>query len=95
VDAPAERVRHPADLLRDEDLPDHAESAAAELLRHVHRGQAELPRLPIVRVTDLAGDRSLVLLGMDLPGDQLLVDESTGALLDLAIGSGEAQRHGR
>jgi hypothetical protein len=35
-------------------------------------------------------------LGVDLPRDQLLVDEPSGALLDLAILLGQARRgHGR
>ena len=38
-----------------------------------------------VRLVDVVGDRALVLLGVDLPRDQLLVDEPSGALLELAV----------
>ena len=36
-------------------------------------------------LTDVLGDPALVLLGMDLPGDQVFVDEPAGALLDVSI----------
>jgi glycosyltransferase A (GT-A) superfamily protein (DUF2064 family) len=96
MDAPAESVRHSADLLGDEDLLEHREPAAAEVRRHVHRGEAELPRLRDVSLVDLARDPAVVLLGVDLPGDQLVVDEASCALLDLPIVLGEARLgHGR
>src|SRR5215210_682593 len=95
VNAPAERVGHPADLLRNEDLLESRESAASEVLRHVHREQAERLRLRAMTVSDVLGYPALVLLGMDLPGDQLLVDEPTGALLDVSILGGHvAAFHG-
>jgi hypothetical protein len=36
-------------------------------------------------LSNVLGDLALVLLGVDLPGDQLLVDEPTGSLLDDSI----------
>ena len=59
-------------------------TAAAELLGHVHREQAEVLGPGDVAIVHLIGDPAVVLLGVDLPGDQLLVDETPGALLDLA-----------
>ena len=85
MDAPAERVGDPSGLLGDQDLLEHGEPAAAELLRHVHRGEAELPGLRAMTRTDVVGDPTLVFFRVDLPGDQLLVREPAGTLLDLAI----------
>ena len=95
VDAPAQGVGHPSGLFGDQDLLEHREPAAAELLRHVHRGQAELLGFGAMTFTDVVGDPSLVLFRVDLPRDQL-VHEAAGALLDLAVFlRPTGRRHGR
>jgi hypothetical protein len=96
VQAPAQRIRDAADLLGDEHLLQRREPAAAKLLRQVHRGQAELAGLRLVGVLLLLGDLPTVLLGVQLPRDQVLVDETARPRLHLTVGGGEwVGRHGR
>jgi hypothetical protein len=85
VDAPPERVGHPAELLGDERLLEHGHPGAAELLGHVHREETELDRQAVVPLPRILGDQSLVLLGVHLPRDQFVVDETPRSQLDLAI----------
>ena len=85
VNAPPEGVRRAAELLGDEGLLEHRHPPAAQLLRHVHREQAELDRQPVMTLPGLLGDLTLVLLGVELPRDQLVVDEPASTILDRAV----------
>jgi hypothetical protein len=82
-----ERTRRFVDeeLIPWEEHAEEHDGLIPEVLRHVHREQPQLPDEPVVACTGVLGDQAVVLLGMLLPGDQLLVDESTGALLDLTV----------
>ncbi len=79
VHAPAERVGDAAELLRDERLLQHRHPAAADVLRHVHPREPELDRQAVVPLAGLVGEQALVLLRVDLPRDQLVVDEPPSA----------------
>jgi hypothetical protein len=85
VHAPSERVRHAPDLLGHQDLLQHRVPTAAEILRQVHPGEAELHRKLLVAPLVLGRDLAGVLLGVLFPRDQLVVDEAAGAILDLTV----------
>ena len=79
---PAERVRHTADLLLDEDLLERAAPAAAQFARHVGGVEAELDGPLLVRARDVAGQA--LELRPDLERDQL-VREGAGPCLDIQV----------
>jgi hypothetical protein len=69
---PRERVGNPADLLGDKNLLKHRESPTTELLRHVHRREAEIDRFPRVLLRKLVGKEAVVHLGRYLMRNQLV-----------------------
>src|SRR5207247_11373548 len=95
VDAAAERVRHPAQLLRHERLLQDRVAASAELRAEVHPVEPELDRQLVMPSEVLVGDPALVLLRVLLPRDQLIVDEGAGTVLDRSVRVGQWIRHAR
>ena len=66
---------------------------SAELGGLIDRSQAEFACELLVTGRDLIGDLTLVHFGVDLPGNQLLVDEVPGSTLKFQIGFGQSDRH--
>ena len=93
-EAPAERVRDPAELLPDRDLVDDPRLASAARLRHVHAAEAEFDRELLVPLLHFGRQPALVQLRFDFPGNQLFGREFEGAIAPVPCGCVERDIHG-
>ncbi len=94
-EAPAQRVRHAAELLPDRDLVDDPQFEPAVRLRHVHRAEAELDGEFLVPLLDVRRQAALVELGLDLVRDELVGRESEGPVTPFPGGWVERDIHPR